>query len=271
LKKSIQSEEQKTIKLTKKHYLTIVVSALAIAVIVSSYSVYVVNLIGQQYRVPNPQPVTSNYIIQNLQGDTIDTWLAWRITDGETLHVNIVNGQKYPEKVEIIKDVILSTEFYEIDDSLTHKGPAGSTSLYYVGWAGALEKSSQTPTTFYIPEKFEIIESSTGSGDITIRLDEHRSGDGYSGWTKSIADGSQNQILKSDITIYDVNNLSNDQLATIIRHEFGHALGLAHSTALEDLMAPRIKTEFPYISECDVDALISLYDGGKNSNVVCEK
>lgn len=36
-------------------------------------------------------------------------------------------------------------------------------------------------------------------------------------------------------------------------------------------MAPIIKTEYPYISECDVDAIKSLYDGGKKSNVVCEK
>ena len=50
----------------------------------------------------------------------------------------------------------------------------------------------------------------------------------------------------------------------------GHALGLAHSTAPEDLMAPTITTEFPYISECDVDAIVKLYDDGKSSQVVCE-
>ena len=50
----------------------------------------------------------------------------------------------------------------------------------------------------------------------------------------------------------------------------GHAIGLAHSTAPEDLMHPEIKTNFPYISECDIDALQSLYDGAKTSQVVCE-
>ena len=48
-------------------------------------------------------------------------------------------------------------------------------------------------------------------------------------------------------------------------------MGLAHSTAPEDLMAKTITTEFPYISECDIDAIISLYDKGKLSVVVCEK
>ncbi len=271
LKKLIQSEEQKSIKLTKKHYLTIVVSAITIAVIVSSYSVYVVNLIGEQYRVPNPEPVKSSYIIQNLKGDTIDTWLSWRLVDGSVLYVNILNADSYPRKAELIKEVILSDEGIEIDDSLLHKGPKGSTSTYYLGWAGALQKASDNPTQFYIPNKLEIIESAKGEGGITITLTNMRNGDGYSGFTKSIADESQNQILKSDITIYGVDNLSDNQFKTILRHELGHALGLAHSTAPEDLMYPTVQTEFPYISECDLDAIISLYDGSKNSEVVCEK
>jgi len=44
---------------------------------------------------------------------------------------------------------------------------------------------------------------------------------------------------------------------------------LAHSTAPEDLMYPTIETNFPYISECDVDAMEGLYDGA-NTSVVCE-
>ena len=50
----------------------------------------------------------------------------------------------------------------------------------------------------------------------------------------------------------------------------GHALGLAHSTAPEDLMAPKMQTEYPFISPCDVDAIISLYDGQSSSQVVCQ-
>lgn len=94
--------------------------------------------------------------------------------------------------------------------------------------------------------------------------------DGYSGFTKSIADESQNQILKSEITIYEVDKLSNAQFEAILRHELGHALGLAYSTAPEDLMHPTIETEFPYISGCNIDAIVSLYDGGKKSEVICE-
>ena len=255
----------------KKYYLTIAVAGIVLAGVIVPYSLYVVTLVGEEYRVQDVELVTSGYVIQNLKGDTIDTWLSWRLVEGDIMHVNIVDGHKFPEKAEIIKNAILSTETIEIDNSLLHKGPKGTTSVFYLGWAGALEKSSETPTSFFIPTKFDVTESASGTGDITIRLSTDRSGDAYSGWTKSIADETQNQILKSEIIIYDIDNLTDNQLTTIMRHEFGHALGLAHSSDPEDLMAPTITTEFPYISECDVDAIVGLYDGAKKSEVICEK
>lgn len=227
----------------------------------------------QQNKLVNSNPVSelkSNYIIQNLKGDTIDTFLSWRLVENDVLYINIVNAHKYPEKIDIIKDVILSTEVLEIDNSLTHKGPKGSTSTFYLGWVGALEKSSQTPTSFYIPKKLEVVDSATGAGDITIKLVNYRNGDGFSGWTKSIVDENQNQILKSEITIFNVDNLTDNQLSYILRHELGHAFGLGHSSAPEDLMAPVLPADFPYISPCDIDAIISLYDGEKLSQVVCK-
>lgn len=271
LNKTVQHSEQKTSHHQKKYYTMIALSAVVITVITLSYSAYVVNLMGEQYRVDNLEISSSGYIIQNLRGDIIDTWLSWRIVEGNTLYVNIPNAAKYPEKIDLIKKVILSDEVIEIDDSLLHKGPKGTTSQYYVGWSGALNKAADTDTVLYIPHKIEVIESDRGEGDITITLTNMKNGDGYSGFTKSIADQSQNQILKSEVTIYEVDTLSKAQFETILRHELGHAFGLAHSTALEDLMAPMIETDFPYISECDIDAIISLYDGSRNSNVVCEK
>lgn len=216
--------------------------------------------------------LNSNYLIQNLKGDTVDTWVSWNLVEGQTLYVNIINGDRYPEQAEIIRNTILSTESIEIDDKLQHKGPAGTYSTYFMGWNGALDYASTVKDTeLFIPTNLQVIESKSGQGDITIELSNMKSGDGYSGYTKSITDANNNQILKSRITIYDIESISNAQLETISRHEMGHALGLAHSSAPEDLMAPTITTNYPYISECDLDAIVSLYDNEESSQVVCEK
>ena len=271
LDKLVKDEERKNVILAKKNLIVIAISAIIVSAGFVAYSTYVVSVVGSQYKIDNIGNMQSGYIIQNLRGDTIDTWLSWRLVDGSTLNVNLIDGQKYPDKAEIVRTVLLSEESIEIDDSLLHKGPKGVTSTYYVGWAGALADAAKNPTEMYIPHKFNLIESQKGQGEITIRLTTMKSGDGYSGYTKSIADDVQNQILKSEITIFEIDKLSKAQFETILRHELGHALGLAHSTAPEDLMYPTIETNYPYISQCNIDAMISLYDGGKKSEVVCEK
>lgn len=270
LEKTVTREERKNQKLEKKHVMILAGAAIVVAVISIGYSLLIVDLVGQEYRVTDLGEVRSGYVIQNLRGDTIDTWLSWRLVDGNTITVNLIDAQKYPEMLEIARKVILSEESIEIDNSLLHKGLKGTTSTYYVGWAGALASASTTPTTFFIPHKLNLIESPRGEGEITIRLTNMKNGDGYSGYTKSIADDAQNQILKSEITIFEVDKLSKVQFETILRHELGHAFGLAHSTALEDLMYPTIETNYPYISDCDIDAIVLLYDGGKKSEVICE-
>ncbi len=271
LDKTVHIGEQKNILLAKKNLIVIAVVAVIVGVGFTAYSVYVVELVGRQYEKSNLGNIQSGYVIQNLRGDTIDTFLSWNLVPGTVLNVKITNAEKYPEKIPLIKEVVLSYEPIEIDDSLLHKGPKGQVSTYYVGWAGALKKASEKQTELYIPDSLQIIDSSKGEGHINIVLSNLKSGDGYTGYTTSIADGSKNQILKSTITIFDVENLSDDQFTTILRHELGHALGLAHSSAPEDLMHPVIMTGYPYISDCDIDTIRSLYDGGKNSRVTCEK
>ncbi|MBI5697893.1 MAG: matrixin family metalloprotease [Thaumarchaeota archaeon] len=215
-------------------------------------------------------PLKTRYLTENLRGDTVDTWKFWKLDPESILVVSIVNPDPANKnRINVIKNSILADNTILLDDSLTHKGPAGYTSTYFAGWKGALEKASETETKYPMPTRIKIVESSDGVGNIIITLSTAKDPDGYSGFTKSTVDG--NEILKSQITIYDIDNLSDDMLSAIVRHEFGHAIGLGHSTAPEDLMASSIIMQVPYISECDVSAVIQLYDGLIMDRTTCEK
>ena len=263
LKKISKNETESLTSSKKKLYSIVIIAVLSIAVIFAGSMFYVTE------NIENTISPTSSYIIKNLRGDTIDTWLSWRIPQGQPLVVNIVNAEDYSEeKIKIIQDTILSKQTIQVDNSILGKNPG--TSLFYLGWVGALESISELDTKYYIPREIQVIKSTEGEGNITILLTDEVNGDGYSGFTKSIADETQNQILKSEITIFDASSITNADLEKLLRHEFGHAIGLAHSSAIEDLMYPTIEMEYPYISQCDLSAIESLYDNGGSSIVICE-
>lgn len=214
----------------------------------------------------------TGYFTQNLKGDTVKTWITWRIPQDErTFHIHIQNSPELTdERAKAIYDVIMSEETLEIDDSFIGKGPKGSSSTYYLGWRGAVN-SINDQTLFPIPKTIHFHITDIGDGDVVMHLSKLVNQDGFSGVTKSIVDEYNNQIVKSEITVYDIDKLSINQLQSIVRHELGHAFGLAHSTASEDLMHATLVTSFPYISDCDLDALKELYNGSKESTVICEK
>ena len=212
----------------------------------------------------------SKFVIENLRGDTIDTMKSWKILPGDSINVNLLNSNRLTtEQYDAVSKVITSTDSVELDDYLLNKGPIGVESTYYLGWAGAMAEAAKTESVYAIPDKFRLFQSDNGEGDIVIMFSNVKDADGFSGYTRSILDDGE--ILKSYITIYDISNLEASELATILRHEFGHALGLGHSSDPEDLMAPAILSDFPYISECNVDAITVLYNGNESDKAVCEK
>jgi hypothetical protein len=259
IQKDIKKSQSKTLLITELSLLPVVV----LLILVSGLGNSIID-----YTNDESTPLKTRHLIENLRGDTVDTWKSWRLV-GTTLNVNILNAKGLSEnRVDVIKNAIISEDSLEVDDSVTHKGPRGFNSNYFLGWQGALKYAAIEDTLYNIPTDFNVLTSNGGEGDIIITLSNLRDGDGYTGYTKSVVDG--NEILKSFITIYDVTNLSDEELSTIVRHEFGHALGLGHSTAPEDLMAPNIDMTVPYISECNIDAIVNLYNGVQGSTV-CEK
>ena len=259
IQKEIKKSQSKTLIITELSLLPVVVLLILISGLGNSI---------MDFTNDETTSFKTRHLIENLRGDTVDTWKSWRLV-GTTLNVNVLNAKGLSEnRIDVIKNAITSEESLEIDDSLTHKGPKGFSSTYFTGWTGALKHAVTKDTLYNIPTDFNVITSNGGEGDVIITLSNLRDGDGYTGYTKSVVDG--NEILKSFITIYDVTNLTDEQLGTILRHEFGHALGLGHSTAPEDLMAPNIDMTVPYISECNINAIRDLYNGMQGSTV-CEK
>lgn len=214
-----------------------------------------------------------HFITQSLRGDAINTWLAWDLPETERVfHIHIKNqAQVSKQKLSMIEESIMSEKIIEINDLVTHKGPAKDSSKFYTGWKGVINEIDATELKYKLPIILHTHESMNNDGDILVLLTNEKNSEGYSGYTRSIIDENQKQILKSHITIYEADKLDGDKLADIMRHEMGHALGLLHSTDPDDIMYHKIKTTNQHISECDLDALESLYKGKKMSEFECKK
>jgi Na+-translocating ferredoxin:NAD+ oxidoreductase RnfG subunit len=227
-------------KLTHKDKNTMVIASL-MAVLVIAVFVFVSTTEKQEH-------VKTGYFTYNLKGDQIYTSHKWD-TQGSPLRVHIQNLASVSDsKIQVVRNSILSDESILVDDALTHKAPSGEKSTFYVGWMGAIGNN--------LPLTIDFVDSAKNA-NVIISLVKTKNMDGYSGWTESTT--NDYHIIQSHVTVFASDQISEDELGTIIRHEFGHVLGLDHSTDPDDLMSPMITTTIPYISECDQSALISLY------------
>ncbi|HET6458425.1 MAG TPA: matrixin family metalloprotease [Nitrosopumilaceae archaeon] len=199
----------------------------------------------------------SQYVMQNPQGDVVYTWAVWLKVKGDRFHIHVLNSPEITSKrLNVIDNVLFSDMTY-------------SNGSEYSGWNSVLSSLSNVKTHFLIPNAIHTDVTDIGEGDIVISFTNERNPDGYNGFTKMLVDEKNHEILKAEITIYKVDSLSSDDLALILRHELGHGLGLGHSDTNTDLMNAVIQREDPYISQCDINALIKLYNGSDTIAVKC--
>ena len=255
-------------KTTRKNYLIMVLAIIGIAVTVGTYPIILINL--GIVKMHDYNTVPSEFFINDLKVESTDQTAlplsSWFLVKGDTLRINIVNGDEYPEKNSIVRKVVYSNQIVSNDVGVIGK----STKTYYLGWQNALETAATQDTTRHIPQKFQIISSEKGEGDITITFSPLQNGDGKLGSTKILVDGFRNEILKAHITVYQVNEISDQTVEAVIRHELGHALGLPHAMSSRDLMNSSFSVESAYISECDINGIVTLYSEKNLHPFVCK-
>jgi predicted Zn-dependent protease len=255
-------------KTARKNYLIMVLAIIGIALTVGTYPIILINLgIVKLY---DYNTVQSEFFINDLKVESTDQTAlplsSWFLVKGDTLRINVVNGEDYPEKTYIVRKVIYSNQVVSNDINAIGKGEK----TYYLGWQNALETAATQETTRYIPQKFQIISSEKGEGDITITFSPLQNGDGKLGSTKILVDNFRNEILKAHITVYQVDEISDQTIEAVIRHEIGHALGLPHAMASNDLMNASFSIDRAYISECDINGIVTLYNEKNLHPFVCK-
>ena len=184
---------------------------------------------------------------------TINTFLPWKTPD-KILQVSIIKDTPLSQDQMLnIKKAITGFGTVKYDDTIR-----------YVSWQEAL-KTTDYKTKIFMPT-IEMVDDNNREADITITITDSKNAEGNSGDTTHVTE--DNMIVKSNITIYDINSMSVKQISSVTRHEFGHALGLGHSDSPEDLMYEIIQVA-SYVTDCDVDSLLSLYDGNVESVSEC--
>jgi len=264
-----QMIESNVAKTTRKNYLIMVFAIIGIALVVGTYPIVLINLgvVKLDYHT-----VPTEFFINDLKAENSGSLSAmpmssWLLVNGDTLRINIVNGEDYPEKDSIVRKVIFSNQITTNDINTVGKS---LTKTYYLGWQTALETASTQETIRYIPQKFQIISSNRGEGDITITFSSLQNGDGKIGSTKVLVDRYRNEILKAHITIYQIDEISDQTFEAAVRHEIGHALGLPHSMSPNDLMNASFSVEGAYISECNINGIARLYNEENLHPFVCK-
>jgi len=254
IKKKIKKMSAKTILKTELVILPIIITLLFF--VIEDYAVQITS---------THQIMKTTYNAEDLKDGSTVLYSHWNITDQTPLIVSIENNKNVNQhNMQAIKNAILSTDSITQSHSMIHSSGL-TTDMFFKGWQGAVQTVSNTKHP--MPKKFNIIQSNNGDGRITITLLSDSEEHGYSSITKTLTNG--NQILKTFITIYNSDKLTDNQIETIIRHEFGHALGLPPVTGDVDRMYDTITTDHQYISECDIHTLEKIYNDVDPSDGLC--
>lgn len=176
----------------------------------------------------------------------IRTFLPWKTLDDKTLQVSIIKQTPLsPDQEESIKKAIVGYGTVKSDDTTT-----------YVSWKEALQNKSEYESGILMPTDIVLVSDNDEEANVTIWATDEKNPI-FSGYAANVIE--DNTIVKSNIIIYDINNLTGPEISSIVRHEFGHALGLRHSDFAGDLMFGMVPVP-SYVTEHHIATLLFLYE-----------
>ena len=174
-----------------------------------------------------------------------DELAAWKEVKNNEIQVLIIRDANVSQKhVDIVEDTINSKEVNNSGKKL------------FQGWNEGIKQISEshdvTIPTLHVQSKLDSQDT------IIIYLMDKIDTNGYDGYTNLYYDENGN-IEKAFVKIFNVDELNENQLKTIVRHEIGHALGLGHTNEKNDLMQSIIDMRHTAISLLDLQALARIY------------
>jgi hypothetical protein len=172
--------------------------------------------------------------------------LSWDTPVNKTLSVSIMKLTPLSvDQLSSVKKAIVGHGTVKFNDFYT-----------FVSWNEALQNFLANDSKLLMPTSLELVEDDNAEADVVIYITDEKNPI-YSGYTSNVIENQK--ITKSNIIIYDINSLDDQQISSLVRHEFGHALGLVHSGSENDLMFGTVPVP-SYVSDSNVAALIALYE-----------
>ena len=176
---------------------------------------------------------------------TPETGHIWNLEKSNEIPIKIIAPNSITkEQISIVEEAIFSEKTY-LKNGLR----------FYHGWNEGLKISTTLQSKILLPQL--VVYDSVPTSALFITLSNSNDRSGYNGYTKLTIEN--NEIIKVEITIYNLDELAPEQLGTITRHELGHALGLPHSSKHNDLMHEKINLENQFISHYNLVKILELY------------